>query len=66
MDWPTLKQATLIFAAVGAYVFDPVCDGIGLAVEEGWNRIFTFVILFFLYLIAFWFSRRTKFEQLKN
>ncbi len=57
-----LVLKALIYAAVGAFVFEPLCDWIGLALQTWWLHILTFIMLFGLYHIAYWFSKRKNFN----
>ena len=57
-----LKAA--IYAA-GGTLFDFSCDYIGLSMEtDGWNRIYTFIILFLMYLLVYWISKRKDFDPI--
>jgi hypothetical protein len=52
----------LVYAAVGT-LFDFICDSIGLTMEkDSWLRVYTFIILFLIYLLAYRVSKSKRFE----
>ena len=55
----------LIYAA-GGTLFDFISDSIGLSVQEGWgwSSIYTFLILFFMYLLAYRIAHMENFEPI--
>lgn len=59
--WNPFLKASVF--AVGGTLFDLIYDKIGLTMElDSWNRIYTLIILFLMYLFAYWVSKRKKFD----
>jgi hypothetical protein len=57
-----LIMKTLIYAGGGA-LFDLICDTIGLTYQlDSWSRAYTYIILSLMYLLAYWVSKRKKFD----
>lgn len=59
-----LLYKTVIYAAVGGFFFEPLCENVGLVIEEGWNYFFSFLIMIVIYLLAYFFSTRDKFDKI--
>lgn len=63
--WNLFLKAS-IYAAGGA-LFDFICDSICLTIQkDSWSRIYTVIILFLIYLLGYWISKRNKFDPVKT
>ncbi|WP_153834211.1 CBO0543 family protein [Gracilibacillus thailandensis] len=50
----------IIFGGFGAYVGLPLLSMMDLYKKIDWSLTYSFIILFFMYLLAHWFSRRNS------
>jgi hypothetical protein len=54
----------LVYAALGAFVFQPLMQWAGLYQNDEWRDWYSFPILFLLYLAANWLAQRKRFEPI--
>ena len=59
---PVIKA--LIYATLGAFVFQPLMEWAGLYATDEWRDWYSFPILFAMYLCAHWLAARGRFEKL--
>ncbi|MDR3601255.1 MAG: hypothetical protein P4L49_12370 [Desulfosporosinus sp.] len=56
----------IIFSAFSSFIVEPFFVWIGFYNPKSWEYIYSFPILFLIYLVSNWFSKRSDFEKLKN
>lgn len=64
--FPRIKPVwkALVYSAAGAFLFEQIMEWLGLYYDIIWKHVYSFPILFVMYLFADWMTKRRRFELL--
>lgn len=64
--FPKVKSIykAIVFGMLGAFVFEPLMNWIGLYNRQGWKPYYSFPILFAIYLLCHHLAKRSKFDPI--
>lgn len=62
---PNVKPVykALVYAGLGSFVFQPVMIWVGLVIHEKWPNLYSFPILFLIYLMSHFIATRKHYES---